>query len=88
MKGFTKNELETIRIALDMLVRNEANSLAQAGIGGLRAGKAEVLGKRLKHAVTSLEKIEERIKELPPPEPPEVVERPAPVAVQKRAGRP
>ena len=64
MTDFTKDELQVLADALDMMVRSEGSAMAQAGISGLRDDRVTVLTRRLKLGMGALQKVEEAHAEL------------------------
>ena len=47
MPEFTTEELAIIRHGLDLVCRTEGNAMNQAGVAGLREGRAVILAQRL-----------------------------------------
>ena len=69
MIDFTKDELQVLADAIDMMVRTEGNAMAQAGSAGLKDGRAAMLGHRMQTALSALAKIEAAAAaETPPPD--------------------
>lgn len=60
MPPFTKDELDVLALALDVVVRNEASALAQRGVASIKGDAVGVLGKRLRLCVSALAKVEEQ----------------------------
>lgn len=54
----SREELDVVRSALDILVRTEGGAMQQHGIQGLRGGRVDLLAARLVPAVSALGKIE------------------------------
>lgn len=61
---FTKDELQVLADALDMMVRSEGNAMAQAGASGLRDDRVVMLTRRLKLGMGALQKVEEAHNEI------------------------
>lgn len=64
MTDFSRNELVVLQVSLDTMVRTEGNSMAQAGINGLKGDVTEILATRLSSAVSALGKINTAIEAL------------------------
>lgn len=64
MTDFTKDELQVLGDALDMMVRSEGSAMAQAGASGLRDGRVMTLTRRLKLGMGVLQKVEEAHNEI------------------------
>ncbi len=86
MPDFTKDELQVLADALDMMVRSEGNAMAQAGASGLRDDRVILLTRRLKLGMGVLQKVEEahhalvEAEKAAAPEATALVEPPAPTA--------
>ena len=64
MTDFTKEELQVLADALDMMVLIEGSAMAQAGASGLRDDRVIALTRRLKLGMGALQKVEEAHAEL------------------------
>lgn len=55
---FTKDELDLLANAIDVLVRTEGQAMAQHGAGGLKGGRVDVLAARLTTGLRVMGKID------------------------------
>lgn len=64
MTDFSKDELDVLATALDMMVRTEGGAMAQAGAAGIKDNRVVLLTRRLTLAISALAKIEAQVAEI------------------------
>lgn len=61
---FTKDELDILSHALDIMARTEGQALGQVGIAGLKGERVILLTRKLKLGISALTKIEAMVAEI------------------------